>query len=781
MKQHATVFSVLVLIGGLLLSAHGGRAQTATIASTADTRVPRLVRFIGMAKDSSGSPLAGTIGITFTLCVEQTGGTPLWLETQNVQPDRDGRYSVLLGATKPEGLPAELFTSEQAHWVGVQVSGQAEQPRFLLVSAPYALKAGDAETVGGLPPSAFMLAAPASGATSATSARSATSSSPPTALQVTTAGGTVNAVPLWDSNSDITNSIINQSGSGTTAKIGINTSAPLATLDLHGSAAIRGTLSLPVTGNAIAAAGKNSQPLNMAASAFNSANSAAANQTFQWLAEPAGNDTSAPSATLNLLFGAGTAKPTETGLRIASDGQITFAAGQTFPGAGGSGTITSVTAGTGLTGGGTSGNVTLSLNMAATNALYAQLNAANTFTGNQTVNGVLTASSVNFGLQGIGTGTAAVGVGSFATGRSGIGVYADSQSTSGNGAGVLAHASSNESTGVVGVSPNIGVLGDSYASSKQGTGSGKAGVWGDSGGPSGSGYYGVLGTADANSAGGFFNNGIYPTLVAKNNAGAAVGVIAVEGQSSNIGVYGVSSGGSGLTGDNSGVWGDTGGPNNENYAGVLGTANENVAGWFVNDSSGSETLFVENNAASSASANIILTDGANFGGRCMIDVSGTITCNGKVVNVVGVDGGARRVALYSMQSPENWFEDFGSGALSNGAATVTLDPTFAQTVNTGAEYHIFLTPNGDSKGLYVSQKTANSFEVREQGSGTSSVAFDYRIVARRMGYENLRLEDLTERFNQGEARHKKMQLRMGPSAAPSSTGPVRVTKSAPFK
>ena len=40
------------------------------------------------------------------------------------------------------GCRLTLFTSEQARWVGVQVSGQAEQPRVLLVSAPYALKPG---------------------------------------------------------------------------------------------------------------------------------------------------------------------------------------------------------------------------------------------------------------------------------------------------------------------------------------------------------------------------------------------------------------------------------------------------------------------------------------------------------------------------------------------------------------------------------------------------------------------------------------------------------------
>ena len=174
---------------------------------------------------------------------------------------------------------------------------------------------------------------------------------------------------------------------------------------------------------------------------------------------------------------------------------------------------------------------------------------------------------------------------------------------------------------------------------------------------------------------------------------------------------------------------------------------------------------MNNEAASSGTATVLETFGSSFGGECTINVSGTITCNGKVIDAVNVDGGARKVALYSMQSPENWFEDFGSGTLSNGAATIALDPTFAQTVNTGTEYHVFLTPNGDSKGLYVSQKTATSFEVREQGGGTSSIAFDYRIVGKRVGFEDVRLEDLTKEFKQREAQHKKMQLRMQPSAA----------------
>ncbi|MEI4861382.1 hypothetical protein Q8G41_27725, partial [Klebsiella pneumoniae] len=64
-------------------------------------------------------------------------------------------------------------------------------------------------------------------------------------------------------------------------------------------------------------------------------------------------------------------------------------AGQTFPGTG-TGTITGVTAGTDLTGGGGSGNVTLNVDTTK----VPQLNGANTFTGNQTVNGNVSATGL---------------------------------------------------------------------------------------------------------------------------------------------------------------------------------------------------------------------------------------------------------------------------------------------------------------------------------------------------------------------------------------------------
>jgi hypothetical protein len=146
------------------------------------------------------------------------------------------------------------------------------------------------------------------------------------------------------------------------------------------------------------------------------------------------------------------------------------------------------------------------------------------------------------------------------------------------------------------------------------------------------------------------------------------------------------------------------------------------------------------------------------------------------------------VETYAMQSPENWMEDFGSGKIERGVAVVTIDPAFAETVSESAEYHVFLTPKGDSRGLYVINETPTSFEVRESGGGTSSLAFDYRIVAKRRGFETERLTDVTERFKAETALAATAAGQPGGGktdrpgmAAPAKASPRRVPASRPVR
>src|SRR5262245_30648375 len=131
----------------------GGAKQSITDrasspGASAGVTVPRVITFRGNLRDRSGQPLSGVVGLTFAMYKDQEGGQPLWQEVQNVQLDAQGQYFALLGATFAEGLPIELFTSNEPRWLGVQpqLAGEPEQPRVLLVSVPYALKAADADT-----------------------------------------------------------------------------------------------------------------------------------------------------------------------------------------------------------------------------------------------------------------------------------------------------------------------------------------------------------------------------------------------------------------------------------------------------------------------------------------------------------------------------------------------------------------------------------------------------------------------------------------------------------
>jgi hypothetical protein len=203
--------------------------QLSAQQSTTSAIVPPVVKFGGVLTDVNGKPTTGTVGITFSLYKESQGGAALWVETQNVTLDKTGHYAVMLGSTSSQGLPADLFASGEARWLGVQVQGEAEQPRTVLMSVPYALKAADAETIGGLPPSAFLkAAAPGSAATA-----NAASQLPASAI---TGTGTTNHITKWLSPTKLGNSNIFDGSAG---RVGIATTSPSATLDVNGTAVIR--------------------------------------------------------------------------------------------------------------------------------------------------------------------------------------------------------------------------------------------------------------------------------------------------------------------------------------------------------------------------------------------------------------------------------------------------------------------------------------------------------------------------------------------------------------
>ena len=498
-----SVLAGILLLGSLL------SAQQSAVSTSAAAVVPRLVNFSGKAIDQ-GKAVAGVTGITFAIYNEESDGSPLWLETQNVQADSKGNYSVQLGATKSEGLPLDLFTSGEARWLGVRINGGEEQPRVLLLSVPYALKAADAQTLGGLPASAFLLAA---APVTAGNVSSPAMSAAQTVAPAVSGTGTTDFLPLWtNSTGTLANSVLFQTGSGTTAKVGINTTAPAATLDVNGTETVRGLLNMAATGTATATAGKNSQPQDFTASAFNSSTSTAVSQKFQWQAEATGNNTATASGAMSLLYATGTAAPAETGLKINSKGLLTFAAGQAFPGTG-KGTVTSV----GLSAPTTDFTVSGSpITGSGTLALKWQTAP----TANDTANAIVKRDS-----------TASFSAGSInvtalnANNTGGLAIIANSSGD----AAILGGSSSN--SGVAGTSVSgDGVFGDSIRGN---------GVEGDASGPDGFGVYGTNTAEDsiaiygidttASSAGVV---GIAPYAVIANGsilAGEFIGNVEVEG------------------------------------------------------------------------------------------------------------------------------------------------------------------------------------------------------------------------------------------------------------
>jgi len=263
------MFVVSLFLAPTVFAQSPGSANQGAASSASAAEVPRLIKFSGTLLDAQDRPMAGPVGVTFALHAQQTGGAALWIETQNVSPDAHGNYTVLLGANSANGVPAELFASGEARWLEVQVERQAEQPRILLVSVPYALKAKDADTLGGRPASAFLttetLAGTGNSSGTAAAASTALPSSkvqstpkkaasvpqPAVACTSVTSDGTAtaNSVAKFTTACTIQSSAITETG----GKVGIGTAAPAVALDVLGNnAGLRlsgtGTHQVTVTG-----------------------------------------------------------------------------------------------------------------------------------------------------------------------------------------------------------------------------------------------------------------------------------------------------------------------------------------------------------------------------------------------------------------------------------------------------------------------------------------------------------------------------------------------------
>jgi hypothetical protein len=425
------------------------------------------------------------------------------------------------------------------------------------------------------------------------------------------------------------------------------------------------------------------------------------------------------------------------------------------------GDITAVTADTGLSGGGTSGDVTLKV--------MVPLELSGSVASNAIIKG--TNNGTGWGVYGQGR------YGVYGDGDD-YGVYGKSDVY-----GVLGRYGDSGPFGYLG-SSNCGTYGQGGTFGVWGHSSVTAGVWGshDSGnyGYLGTNNYGVYGHASSGSdTAGYFDGDVHMngdlsitsnTLVTNLNADLLDGQHASAFALSGHTHYWTYSGGklypnnttdtvligttstnwikpARLTVDANDAWyGVLSEGNIGSVAGVKGEANGATYGVYGEGSS-DEVAGVYGRASGAdygvygrgSLFEIAGVYGEGYGADYGVKYSGGLGGSGTKSAVVRTSKGPTE--MYAMESPELWFEDFGSARLTNGRAYITLDSQFLETVtiDTDNPMKVFVQLNDDCNGVYV-KKGVDGFEVIELQGGTSNASFDYRVLAKRKGYETQRMK-----------------------------------------
>ncbi len=119
-------FLVFATAVSCLLAAASGRAQA-----------PKTLSYQGVLTDVAGVPVAdGDYTLAFKIYAQESGGSPLWLETQNVTV-AGGVFNAILGNTIPMTLAFDT-----PYWITIAINaGPDMAPRTPLTPAPYSFRA----------------------------------------------------------------------------------------------------------------------------------------------------------------------------------------------------------------------------------------------------------------------------------------------------------------------------------------------------------------------------------------------------------------------------------------------------------------------------------------------------------------------------------------------------------------------------------------------------------------------------------------------------------------
>jgi hypothetical protein len=229
-------------------------------------------------------------------------------------------------------------------------------------------------------------------------------------------------------------------------------------------------------------------------------------------------------------------------------------------------------------------------------------------------------------------------------------------------------------------------------------------------------------------------------VTSATNGTSGLAGIATGTSGSAHGVYGASSNGDGVYGTSSSPAENTA----DVSAGVYGVSTSNGSGVIAlarggNASLGEEPAII---AEAEGYGDLFYAVSTYYNAECTIDGGANLDCSGSisggVVKVRQKTSTGRHVLTYASRSASETIEDVGTARMYDGVANVQISSDFAGVMD-GQWYYVFLTPLGDTRGLYVSRKSASGFQVRETEHGRGSLEFDYRIVAHPLGAASDRL------------------------------------------
>jgi len=364
------------------------------------------------------------------------------------------------------------------------------------------------------------------------------------------------------------------------------------------------------------------------------------------------------------------------------------------------------------------------------------------------------------GFGGNASATNATGVTGYVTSPASVGVTGYAASTGTNAYGVYGYSATGN--GVYGVSAS-GSVASIYGYN---TASGGTGVYGYS-----TGGNGVLGSSTV-------TNGVVG-MTSSSAAGHLAGVLGEDTSTitTNYGVYGTTATGIGVEGvatgaGNGGYFasrtsagtggvGYVGAPTGEGAILKGYSGNSSHPALAIFESTASTDLLTTYNTSSAATfitqaGTLNYSTYARSGGSD-VQISGDLYVQGNVYSYCSSNSGtfpvtsstvhghcndspvnptiAQRnssggtVSMFHASQSAPSVEDFGEAQLVNGQASVLLDRSYASTIDQNRSYLVFITPEGENRGLYVAAKSLQRFVIREAMGGHSTLAFQYRIVA----------------------------------------------------